>query len=245
MQYSPYYRIVPGAETAVLFVHGIVGTPAHFRELIPLVPEDWSVYNILLEGHGGDVEDFARASMQAWKAQVHRQAAEILKTHASLLLVGHSMGTLFCIQESLCFPEETMGLFLLNVPLHPWVRPSSVPHTLSAALGTARPGSPAEQLLRDCGVRLSPRLWKYMRWIPRYAELLRECIRVRGLVGKITVPCVCFQSRRDELVSRRSFRFLEPFENLKAAELAESGHFGYSEADLAQIREAFRSMLLY
>ena len=37
MEHREYRRIVSGADTAVMFLHGIVGTPNHFRDLIPLV----------------------------------------------------------------------------------------------------------------------------------------------------------------------------------------------------------------
>ena len=30
MDHSAYERIVPGSKTAVLMIHGIAGTPAHF-----------------------------------------------------------------------------------------------------------------------------------------------------------------------------------------------------------------------
>ncbi|MBR0324808.1 MAG: hypothetical protein IIX11_01590, partial [Selenomonadales bacterium] len=33
----------------VLMLHGILGTPDHFRELLPLVPETWSVHALLLD----------------------------------------------------------------------------------------------------------------------------------------------------------------------------------------------------
>ncbi len=243
MQYSPYYRIVPGADTAVLFVHGIVGTPAHFRDLIPLVPQEWSVYNILLDGHGGGVEEFAGTSMKKWKSQVHGVVKEILTDHDHVLLAGHSMGTLFCIQESLNFPDRVLGLFLLNVPLHPWVRASSVPRMVLAALGSVQPGSQAALLVKDCGVRLSPRLWKYLRWIPRYWELIWECRRVRSLVEKITHPCVCIQSARDELVSAMSFDYLRSFMQLRVLVLPNSGHFGYVNGDLERVQEEFRAFL--
>ena len=73
MEHKEYVRIVPGADTAVLFIHGIVGTPNHFTDLISLVelvPEDWSVCNLLLDGHGGNADDFAATSMKKWKNQV-------------------------------------------------------------------------------------------------------------------------------------------------------------------------------
>ncbi len=243
MQFSPFYRIVPGSDTAVLFVHGIVGTPAHFRDLIPLVPESWSVYNILLDGHGGSVEDFARTSMKKWKSQVHSVLKQILAVHDRVLLVGHSMGTLFCIQESFVFADRVLGLFLLNVPLHPRVRLSSVLHTLAATQGRAKPGSPAALLLSDCGVHLDPRLHTYLRWIPRYWELILECCRVRPLVEEIAHPCFCIQSERDELVSGRTYHYLCRFSNVSVTRLRGSGHFGYVEEDLEAVKARFLEML--
>ena len=55
-----YVRIVEGSEYAVLFVHGIVGTPRHFDFLIDVVPPNVSIYNMLLDGHGYGVRDFSR-----------------------------------------------------------------------------------------------------------------------------------------------------------------------------------------
>ena len=50
MNHQEYIREIPGAKTAVLMLHGIAGTPDHFEMLLPLVPADWSIYNILLDG---------------------------------------------------------------------------------------------------------------------------------------------------------------------------------------------------
>ena len=73
MDQNDYIRIVPGADTGVLFIHGIAGTPEHFTKLIPLVqmvPESYSVYNLLLDGHGKTAKDFGKSSMKIWKRQV-------------------------------------------------------------------------------------------------------------------------------------------------------------------------------
>lgn len=56
-------RLLPGAACAVLFVHGILGSPAQFAPFLPLVPQDWSFCNLLLQGHGGGARDFSAASM--------------------------------------------------------------------------------------------------------------------------------------------------------------------------------------
>ena len=69
-----YRRIVKGARVAVLCVHGIMGTPNHFRDLVPLIPDDFSVLNIVIEGHCGSVSDFSHASMRKWENCVERAA---------------------------------------------------------------------------------------------------------------------------------------------------------------------------
>ena len=98
MVHEEYVRMVPHADTAVLFIHGIVGTPNHFRDLIPLVelvPESWSVCNLLLDGHGKSVEDFANTSIENWHSQVWGTFEKLSRTHERVILVAHSMGTLF------------------------------------------------------------------------------------------------------------------------------------------------------
>ena len=125
MNHEEYVRIVPGAKTAVLFIHGIVGTPNHFQDLIPLinvVPEDYSVYNVLLDGHGGTVDDFAKTSMEKWHMQVWGIFEQLSRTHERVILVAHSMGTLFSIQLAIAHPEKVLFLFLLAVPLRPGIR---------------------------------------------------------------------------------------------------------------------------
>ena len=35
--HEEYIRDVPGSDTAVLFIHGILGTPNHFRRFLSLI----------------------------------------------------------------------------------------------------------------------------------------------------------------------------------------------------------------
>lgn len=95
MEHKEYIRIVPGSKHAVLMIHGIVGTPKHFEPFLPLIPEDWTVYNLLLDGHGKGVKEFAQTSMKKWKSQVAARVREILDTHDTLVIAAHSMGGLF------------------------------------------------------------------------------------------------------------------------------------------------------
>lgn len=240
MDHGPYYRIVPGSKNAVLMIHGIAGTPAHFRDLVPLIPENWSVYNILLDGHSGTVEEFGRSSMEKWKTQVAKELDRIIRDHRRVFLVGHSMGTLFAIQSAIRHPDRVSGLFLLAVPLCPWVRLSTVFTCLRVAWGNIRPDDAAAWAMRnDTGIQLTRRLWKYAGWIPRLLELLTQCRRTRKLLPRLQVKTLAFQSRVDELVSMRTVKHLQKNPCIGITVLEDSGHFAYGPEDTKRLQEAF------
>ena len=75
--HKEYKRIAEHPDKAILFIHGILGTPNHFRAFVPLVPEDVTVYNILLDGHGKGVRDFSKTSMRKWEAQIAAAVKEL------------------------------------------------------------------------------------------------------------------------------------------------------------------------
>lgn len=243
MRYASYIRAVPGAQTAVLCLHGIVGTPAHFKDLLPLIPDHWSVYNILLDGHGKDVKAFARTSMTKWKVQVSATIDEILSTHSQVLIVAHSMGTLFAIEEAVKHPGQVCGLFLLAVPLVFHVRFSAAIGSLQAALGRFKPGSVAERMAGDSGVRLSPKLWKYIPWLPRFWELTQEAVTTRKRLPHITIPCWAFQSGEDELVGTTSTKILRKHPHITTTVLPHSGHFHHSAEDLALLQTTLQEII--
>jgi len=232
MDHREYIRIVPGSRWAVLMLHGIGGTPAHFRDLLPLIPADWSVYNLLLDGHGGSVEDFGRTSMAKWKRQVQTRLDELLARHEKLVLIAHSMGTLFSIRAAIEHPDRIARLFLLAVPTRPWIRFSTMLTCLRVTQGKIHPQDKAAlDLYNATSIRMDRRLWKYVTWIPRMIELLLEICRIRRLLPRLAVPCQTFQSHTDELVSRRSCKDLETHPAIQNTVLYDSGHFAYGPED--------------
>lgn len=237
MVHTEYIREVPGGRNAVLMIHGILGTPRHFDFLLPLIPEDWAVANILLDGHGGKVTDFSHSSMKKWKAQVSERLDDLLTRYDRVLLVAHSMGTLFSIQESIRRPDKIVGLFLLQTPLRPRLKLSSAIHAALMPFGIVVKA--AEDMYRGTSVRMDIRVWRYLGWIPRFLELFRECAATRKLLGQICVPCRIYQSAKDEMVSTRSCRDLAPHPRLQVTVLENSGHFAYKGADLERVMKDF------
>lgn len=244
MEAKEYIHIAEGADTAVLMIHGIVGTPAHFKEFLPLVPKEWSIYNLLLDGHGQGVREFGASSMVKWKAQVSARLEELLATHQRVLIVAHSMGTLFAIRAAVVHLERIVGLFLLNVPMRVHLPPRTILAALKNAFGLVKPGDKtAMDMKNGCGVQLTPYLWQYLSWIPRYVELLREISSVRKLLPRLTVPARAFHSHKDELVSNRAIKDLQGHSHITFSVLPESGHFGYEKQDLRLLQDELEKQI--
>ena len=245
MKHQETIRIVPGAKNAVLFLHGICGTPNHFVGGVPMlewVPQDWSVHNLLLPGHGGTVEDFAKSSMQQWRCAARRAFCRLAKDHEKVYIVGHSMGTLFALELAVDFPEKISGLFLLGVPMRPHLAPAAVNSALRLALGLLRPGYPEMAIQEACGTAPTWMLWKYIPWVPRFVELFAQITRTERKLHQLTVSTVAYQSRRDELVNGLSAKVLHRYP-VDVQILEGSSHFYYSPGDKLILREAFEKMM--
>lgn len=141
MEHCEYIRYIPGSRDAVLMIHGICGTPRHFDGLIPVIPEGISVYNILLPGHGQDVQAFSDSSMEKWRGYAEKKLELLLQRHQRIFIAAHSMGTLFAIRAAVFHPDRIPGLFLLAVPTRPLGTVFHHAHRFAGGMGRAAGGS--------------------------------------------------------------------------------------------------------
>lgn len=238
MAHKTYIRHTDG-DTAVLFIHGFLGSPEHFEKFIPWVPDDCAVYNILLKGHGGSVRDFADASMQEWKNQVDGVIGELAQKYKSIIIAAHSMGTFFAMDAAVKYPDKIKVLFLLGIPLKIAVKPEAVSNTFKSFFNLISEDDAGRAYKKSHSIRLTKRLWEYIGWLPRYRELFAESKRGRETILKVEVPCCIFQSANDELVSMESVKFIPEKPNISLFILQNSAHFIYSDGDFAQIKSEF------
>lgn len=238
-----YIREVPDSKTVVLCIHGILGTPDHFSKMVEVVPEDWSVYNVLLEGHGKTVDDFAAATMEQWKTQVHRLVLELNSKYENIVIAAHSMGTLFAIEEAIHNPR-IKKLFLLNVPLKVHLYPSLIGNSLKIVFDKVKPQDTVAIGLQNA-YSISPdkHLLKYLRWIPNYLALFSEIRSTREKISRINIPCFVFQSKKDELVAVSVVKYLRENSCVRCGLLKHSGHFYYEERDMEYLIKIFRKFL--
>ncbi len=236
--HAPVKRIAPGAKNAVIFIHGIVSTPRFFDEWAGLIPADWSVNCLLLPGHGGTVADFGRAPAAEWVKHVHDAVEEMRQSHERIYLVGHSLGTLLAIREAVRNDAKIAGMLLLCVPLRIRVKPSALWNNTLKGLGFAPRGAPLHTYY---GTAQDWRVWRYIRWIPRYLELFRESAAARREAARLTVPAIALMAGRDELVSLRSAKELESAA-VQVRILPSSGHHEFPMEDRAAVSAALREI---
>lgn len=237
--HNEYKRIVNESDKAILFIHGIVGTPNHFKAFIPLVPHNISVYNVLLDGHGRGVKDFSNTSMSKWEAQINRIVDELSASHNEIFIVAHSLGCLLAIEQSIRNPKISK-MFLLAVPLKLFLKPKMVSSSLKVYLNKISPDDKVTLAAKECyGIEGSKNPLKYLGWLPRFFELFRKIKDTRKLTGLITARCQVYQSAQDELVSRSSVKYLRNTKNVSVIELGKSGHYYYDAGDLELLKNEF------
>ncbi len=241
--HKSFIRIVDGADTAVFMVHGIMSTPRHFDFILPYIPDDVSVCNILLDGHGSTVRDFSKTSMKKWKNQVRLHLTELCKTHSKVLVIGYSLGTLLTMELADEF-KEIKALVLLNSPLRVFVRPVMVKRALKFSFNKLNHDNIVElATYNDVSIELTPYLWRYFSTVPRFLELLKLCRDMRPVAERVGVPVYAFFGKKDELVSIKSSDYFLKNKNATVHSFDVSGHFYYEDEFQEQVIYSVKSFL--
>ena len=232
-------RMVPGARGAVLFIHGIVGTPRFWDDYVAAVPQGWSVVNLLLPGHGGTVSDFGRVRKGEWLAAVETELDALLAAHERVYVVGHSMGTLLAILAACKRPGRIAGMVLLAVPLRIFARPQALIGNVLKGVGL---GEKRETLQTYYGTAQDWRVWRYIPWIPRYLELFTLSRQARKALPGVATPVAGYMCARDEMIARRSCRLLAEARCVTLTMLPGSMHHKLAPEDQALLMDALRCL---
>ena len=243
MEHKEYVRICDNSNIVILFIHGIVGTPNHFNEFVSLVPESFSVYNLLLDGHGKSVKDFSKTSMKKWEAQVASVVDELSLTHEKIYIVAHSLGTLFAIDQAIK-NQKVCKLFLLAVPLRLWLKPKMAINSLKVYFDKIKPDDFEALAAKKCyGIDKDKNPFHYICWIPRFLELFAKIRQTRRTVNLLNTTCLVYQSEKDEMVSSRSAKYFENKPNVLVNKLKKSGHYYYDKEDFDFLITEFKKIL--
>jgi len=244
MAHKEYIREIENSDTAVVFIHGFLGSPEHFEPFIRITPDNISVYNILLDGHGGTVRDFAKSSMLKWQIQSDNLFEKLCKKYNSIIVVAHSMGTFFAIDAAINHPDKIKYIMLLQSPLKIGVKPTAAVNTFKSLFNIFSDDSVSVAYKNAHSIKLNMRVWEYAGWIPRYIELFAKSKQSRKTITKLTTPTILFQAQKDELVSMKSVKYIPSNNNSITTQILKaSAHFIYDTADLRQMTDKYSEII--
>ncbi len=242
-QYHDIIREVQGADTAVLLLHGILSAPQFFDFLLPAIPEQYSIYGLLLEGHGGTVNALCHTTLMRWEEQNRVLMARLTAKYKRIFIAAHSMGTLFALRLAEQYPQQIAGMLLLNVPLFPQLSLYGAVGSLLIACGY-QPESPRGRAMQKAfSIAPDARLWRYLGWLPRYAELFEEIRRTRPLLQRLRVPTFAYYACKDELIAQRTLPLLHAAPHIRLGVLRNSSHFYYAPQDQSRILRVWYKMM--
>lgn len=222
--YAPIYHEPPGADTAIVFIHGLLGSPSFFKPIIAaLNPGKCAVSSILLPGHGGNDADFLESNLYQWESAVRRHIFELSKKFRKIILVGHSMGSLLALSNSIYFPA-VIGIIAMATPLRIRVR-----------FGALKP---------ETGKEYRRSIFT-LRGVPRFLDLFSLIHNTKRTLRRVSVPTLIVHSIGDEVANIGGIGVLEKeLGHSEKLTLAHSGHSEFSEPDFRLLTREIRRFVL-
>jgi len=105
-----------GSQTTppIIFIHGFGASIEHWRNNIPVIAQNHTVYALDLLGFGASRKADVDYSAALWTEQVH----DFWQTFIGVpvILVGNSIGSLVCLNTTTVYPEMVRGLVMLSLP---------------------------------------------------------------------------------------------------------------------------------
>ena len=238
--HEPYLVENPMADTLVLMIHGMAGSPYQFGVLAQkLYEQGYSVQSLLLPGHGGSAKQFAGSGRTQWEQAADQAVRHALLRYKKVVLIGHSMGCLLAIHAYHILMERNsiQAMILLAPPLRIHMTGGYVWNNIRCALGHKQLDAQQQKQKVYNSVDKGP-AYGYVRWLPRYMDILKMASQARKQIRGIQVPVLAVHSQNDEMVSNKSVLELERYApNCKVICLPNSSHFLYAAEDADFLRE--------
>ncbi|MCF2574331.1 alpha/beta hydrolase [Brevibacterium sp. UCMA 11754] len=199
---APYRQIVPDSASAVLFLHGITGSPAAWFPIArSLSHHGISVSVPLLPGHGTRWQDLNSTPWSEWLDAAKAELQALSRTHTRVVVAGLSMGGALALALGAgdSPPDE---LVLINPALHidspltPFL--PVLKHVVASVPAIA--GDIAHPDRCEYAYDRTP-----VAAIASFASAQRT---LREDLWRIECPVTLFVSGRDSVVGPRTFRTL-------------------------------------
>ena len=206
---TPAFSFIKGP-AGCLLIHGfgdtidLMGPMADY-----LRSEDISVRGMTLPGHGTSLDDFSSTTNQRLLAAVEAEYMELRKSCESVVVVGFSMGGLLALQ--LATLRELDGIVVICAPMFLRGGPSGqkalkMASKAGGALGLSLPKMGMTSLSDKTLAERSTGYEKYpVRSIARLIDLMEI---TRPVLRRVTAPILILQSKKDDVIWKKSGEYL-------------------------------------
>ena len=210
-------------DTAILFVHGIQGSPCQFRFLTDVLEGDVSFYNLLLPGHGSDCRAFGKSGIESWQRAVTNAASQLKNKYKKVYFVGHSMGCLLGLRAYLTDHIAFDGMMLISCPLKLrfTLRYLTHNHLTVIVKNSKNLYMHASEEANSISARHP---FQYIRCFHPYVELLKLIKITRSELRKMPISVHAVHMERDEIVSARSMDILAALGDISRTTYPVCGH---------------------
>ena len=227
----PKQMIYENSKKIVFFIHGFMGSPNQFCELMEKVyNEGFSVVSILLPGHGSTGFEFAKSTVGDWESYLRKEILRY-RDYEKVYFVGHSIGGLLALNMSLEF--NICGVVAISSPLKIYLLNLTANGKRLKILCSNKEKEPRKTYIKSFGIN-KPYLHTVILWIRVMFEPHKLMKKSKKILKNISVPVLTIHSKNDETVSFKS-RDLFKEQLLSSAheaiELIESYHAYYTESE--------------
>lgn len=188
----------------VLLVHGWTSTPYEVRRLGKYLNEHgYTVYGIMLSGHGTKPKDLENIGWLEWVGDVRNGYYELKKSCKKVYVGGTSIGgslALILAEEK----QDIAGLVLMATPHH--MRLESAALLVLKILTLLKKKYRKKFYPPTFGVATTiTRLISYQKYpVQSVLEAFKVVQEARSRLRAVTQPCLIMQSTHDHIVSRNS-----------------------------------------
>ena len=206
--HTPTYRKCDGADTAVMFIHGFMGSPDQFEDMAETVHSlGCACISVLLPGHGCGIDGFVKFGERQWMRHVQNEIDKIKNDYKKIFLVGHSMGGLLALNAGMVAENNISGAVLIASPMKiNLLNPSAMAQRLRF-LRLPRDSEIKTAYMNTYSLTKS-KFFYYPLFIRPAASLMRLMKRTKRRLSEVTIPICMFYSKKDETTSYKSARIL-------------------------------------
>lgn len=239
------FELINGNKDAVVFVHGILGSPCQFRFLAEgLFNLGFDCRAILLPGHGCTAREFGRASAADWQEYFTKAVNDAKKRYSRVFIAGHSMGGLLCLRYAA--QMDVSGVVLINTPLVFRISGKQVGTGLRILLCRADNDDDFLAASRQAYSITRGNILSYPLWVRQFAGLYFMARKTRNILANIRSSVLIAQSGRDESVNKKSAALLKMGlvnARTQSLELGEYYHGYFTDPDKQKLLNAVATFI--